>query len=192
MKHSYALTFPTYLTLFRLLCAPLVVPFFIVHYHQDSSFFTHVGLALLFLFFAFTDYLDGFFARKYAQESKLGAILDHVADKFLIFSACIGLVAIDCLGYFWAIVLIGREFFMMGLREIALEQGFHIPVLQFGKIKTALHMIMITWLLFDPSLFVHNNVCDVFTIILLLASVVVSWGSALQYWILFYRQFKRR
>ena len=192
MEHSKKITFPTYITLIRLLGAPFLVPFFIVNYVSLNNFIINLFVAALFLFFGFTDFLDGFFARKYSQESQLGATLDHIADKFLTFSACVALVAIHKMGYFWAILLIGREFFMMGLREIALEFKMPIKVSSFGKLKTVVHIAFIAWMIANPAQMVQNYFWNGIETILLAASLIISWASAFNYFTMFYAQLKNR
>lgn len=192
MKHAKKITFPTYLTLIRLLGAPSLVPFFIVRYVPYNNFIMNLSIASLFLFFGFTDFLDGFFARKYAQESQLGATLDHLADKFLTFSALVALLAVGKISYVWVLLLIGREFFMMGLREVALEHAMSLKVSSFGKLKTAVHIALIAWIIANPM---HGDISlfwNGIESVLLSVSVIISWASALQYCILFCAQLKTR
>ncbi|MFA6038629.1 MAG: CDP-alcohol phosphatidyltransferase family protein, partial [Legionellales bacterium] len=131
--------------------------------------------------FGFTDFLDGFFARKYGQETKLGAALDHIADKFLIFSALVALLAVGKISYVWVIALIGREFFMMSLREIALENHVKIKVSPWGKLKTVIHIMLIIWLIMSPLQGAESYIFNTIQILLLAASVIISWGSAFDY-----------
>ncbi len=191
MKHSKKITFPTYLTLFRLIGAPSLVPFLIVHYASCHNFIVHVSIAALFLFFGLTDFLDGFFARKYAQESQLGATLDHLADKFLTFSAFVALLAVGKISYVWVVLLVGREFFVMGLREIALEHAMSIRVSSFGKLKTVVHIALIAWIIINPAHGQVNLFWNGIEFILLAASLIISWASALQYFIVFYKQLQK-
>jgi len=191
MKHAKKITFPTYLTLIRLIGAPSLVPFFMVHYASYNNFMINLSIAFLFLFFGLTDFLDGFFARKYAQESQLGATLDHLADKFLTFSAFVGLLAIGKLYYVWVLLLVGREFFVMGLREIALEHNMSIRVSSFGKLKTATHIVLIAWIIINPAHGQLNLFWNGIEAILLAASLIISWVSALQYFAVFYTQLKK-
>ena len=191
MKHAKKITFPTYLTLIRLIGAPSLVPFFIVHYGCNNDFLINLSIAFLFLLFGLTDFLDGFFARKYSQQSQLGATLDHLADKFLTFSAFVALLAIGKISYVWVLLLVGREFFVMGLREIALENQMSIKVSSFGKLKTAMHIMLIAWMIVNPA---HGQVSYFWNgieAILLAGSVIVSWASAFQYFIVFYAQLKK-
>ncbi|MDP3788184.1 MAG: CDP-diacylglycerol--glycerol-3-phosphate 3-phosphatidyltransferase [Candidatus Chromulinivorax sp.] len=191
MKNSKKITLPTYLTLFRLLGAPSLVPFFIVHYGSCNNFVINLSIATLFLFFGLTDFLDGFFARKYAQESQLGATLDHLADKFLTFSAFVALLAIGKISYLWVVLLIGREFFVMGLREIALEHAMSIRVSLFGKLKTVVHIALIAWIIVNPAQGQVNLLWNGIELVLLAASLIISWASALQYFAMFYAQLQK-
>ena len=191
MKNSTKITIPTYITLVRLLVAPIMVPFFIVHYLPAQDVFINIAIAILFLFFGFTDFLDGFFARKYCQQTKIGATLDHLADKFLTFSALIALLAVGKISYIFVLLLVGRELLIMGLREIALEHGSLIKVASSGKLKTCLHIGTITWIIINPC--VQSRICffNQVQLILLVASVALAWFSAAQYFIIFYRSLKK-
>lgn len=191
MQNSKKITCSTYLTLLRLIGAPVVIPYCIVQYSPYDNFTTNFAIAILFLFFGLTDFLDGFVARKYGQVTQIGAALDHIADKFLVFSALIALLTVDKISYGWVIALIGREFFMMSLREIALEHQMKIKVSSWGKLKTVLHMMLITWLIINQCYQMQDSTSQSIQILLLAASVIISWGSALDYVRLLYSLFKK-
>ena len=192
MKHAKKITFSTYITLLRLCLAPVMVPFFIVHYLPMHNYCINVAVAALFLFFGFTDFLDGFFARRYHQTTLLGATLDHLADKFLICSALVGLLAINKISYIWVLLLIGRELFMMGLREVALESGVHIQVSSFGKIKTCVQIACIGWIIVDPiEMFDYALLFNYIDFVLLCASSLLAWYSAMLYFLVFYRSLQK-
>ena len=191
MKISKKITFPTYLTLLRLVAAPIMVPFFIVQYVQFNDFFINAAVAALFLLFGLTDYFDGFFARKYCQETKLGATLDHLADKFLTFSAFVALLAIGKISYIFVLLLVGREIFMMGLREIALEHDIKIKVSAFGKLKTCVQIATIAWIILNPMQQVAGSFFNRIEFVLLFASVLLAWYSAVQYFLVFYRSLQK-
>lgn len=144
------ITVPTYLTLARLCAAPLVLPILFVALLPLNIFFVNCFLALVFVLFSLTDFLDGFLARQYHQESKLGKILDPIADKFLIYSTLVGLLAAHKIFFFWVIIFIGRDLFMMGLRYISLQYDLSIPVSQWGKVRTAMMMVYITFVIANP------------------------------------------
>lgn len=191
MQNQKKITLSTYLTLFRLIGAPVIIPYCIVQYSSYNNLTCNVAIAILFLFFGLTDFLDGFIARKYGQETQIGAALDHIADKFLVFSALIALLAVGKISYWWVIALIGREFFMMSLREIALEHNMKIKVSSWGKIKTAFHIMLIVWLIISPCYAVQESARQGIQILLLCTSVIISWGSALDYVSKLYFQFKK-
>lgn len=144
------LTLPNTLTLIRLVLSPLALPVLLVYLLPHNIFWINVSLALLFVAFSITDYFDGYFARRYAQESVIGALLDPIADKFLLFSTLIGLLAANKIYFYWVVLLIGREFFIMGLRIAALEHKFSIPVSFLAKFKTAVTMVCLTYLIYNP------------------------------------------
>jgi len=192
MKNSKKVTLSTYITLIRLVGAPLLMPFLIVNYGINNDLCSNILIATLFLLFGFTDFLDGFFARRYNQVTKLGASLDHLADKFLIFSSLIGLLAIHKISYIFVIVLIGREFFIMGLREIALKQNMRIAVSSWGKLKTVMHIALICWIILNPIQMMHNLFWNGIEIVLLCLALIFSLGSAFDYSVNFYAQLKNK
>jgi len=181
MKNLKKLTFSTYLTLLRLVVAPIIIPFLIVYYLSQNDFFINVLIAILFLLFGLTDFFDGFFARKYGQETKIGATLDHLADKFLIFSASIALLVVHKIWYGWVLVLVGRELYMMGLREIALEHNFRVQVCRSAKLKTCVHIILIAWIIINPMQQQINYFWNGIEALLLTASLLLSISSAVGY-----------
>jgi len=141
---------PTTLTLIRLVLSPLILPALFVYLLPLNNIIINALLGLLFSAFSLTDFFDGYLARKYHQETALGSILDPIADKFLVYSVLIALAVVHKIYFFWAIIFIGREFFMMGVRQIALENGFSIHVSMLGKIKTAVQMIMLVIIIINP------------------------------------------
>ncbi len=145
-----SLNLATIFTLSRLIISPLILPMALVYLLPYNNLYINIFLALLFITLSFTDFLDGYFARKYNQSSRLGATLDHIADKFLTNSTLIGLLAVNKIYFFWVIIFIMRDLFIMGLRMIALEHNFAVPVGYIGKIKTTSLILFITWLILNP------------------------------------------
>jgi CDP-diacylglycerol---glycerol-3-phosphate 3-phosphatidyltransferase len=98
-----------------------------------------------------TDWLDGHLARKWGQVTKTGKLLDPIADKILIMSALVILVEIrsDVVHAWIAIVLIGREFAVTGLRAIASSEGIIIPAETAGKYKVGAQITAVLSLLLD-------------------------------------------
>jgi len=144
------ISLPLKLTLIRLVGSPFVLPFCLVYLLPFNLFWLNCSLAAFFLFFGLTDFLDGYFARKYHQTSTVGAMLDPIADKFLLYATLVSLVAVHKLYFFWAIVWIGREFLIMALRQIALENSFSVAVSSWGKIKTVLQIVCLAVVIANP------------------------------------------
>ncbi len=172
------------LTLFRLLFSPLVLPLLLVYLLPYNSLLINSCLAVLFSLLALTDFFDGYYARKYQQESTLGRVLDPLADKFLTYSALIALLAAGKIYFYWVIILIGREFFVMGLRHIALEHEFSISVSKLSKLKTATLMLCITMIIVNPfqKLGVDALYWNGIEMGMLLVTVVLSLLSVEQYY----------
>jgi len=110
---------------------------------------------VLFVFFALTDWLDGWLARRLNQTSAFGAFLDPVADKFLVCASLLILVSLQRADVFVALVIIGREIAISALREWMAQIGAarSVAVHMLGKLKTTAQMVAIPFLLYDGSLF---------------------------------------
>ncbi len=129
---------PTYLTLVRCLGVPVVAGL-LVYSEQRGSLAAWAGG--LFLFFAATDFLDGYLARKWKVESALGAMLDTMADKLLVLVPLCVLVSQQVVGPLLLALLIGRDIYMSNLRAAAAFEGVLIVARSVGKYKTALQML---------------------------------------------------
>lgn len=182
------ITLPTMLTLVRMILSPLVLPILLVLFLPFDFLWLNSLLALLFVIFSLTDFFDGFLARRYNLESSLGSMLDPIADKFLFYSVLVGLLAAHKIFFYWVIILIGRELFMMSLRQMALEYTFSIPVSFLGKIKTAVQMVCLTFIILNPA---HKQGLfeaprwNVTETVLLFVTISLSVWSAYRY----YQQF---
>jgi CDP-diacylglycerol--glycerol-3-phosphate 3-phosphatidyltransferase len=130
----------------------LLMYFFLVNRNLfsgiDSSWFDYFA-ALLFVVASITDFFDGFIARNFNAVSKLGEILDPLADKMLVLGAFLGLLFLHRANA-WAIYLILlREFFITGLRIAMVEEGMCVKASFAGKIKTVFQMIAIGFLIMN-------------------------------------------
>ena len=142
------MSLPNSLTLLRIFIAPLLVVVLLTRFSEDFvGLPQHIAGVSLFLLAASTDVLDGWLARKRGQISRLGILLDPIADKLLISSAFISLVE-NRLAPAWAVVIvIGREFAVSGLRSIAAAEGWAIPASKAGKIKMFSQVVTISLLI---------------------------------------------
>ena len=107
---------------------------------------------LAFLAAALTDMLDGYLARKWHQITTVGTLLDPIADKLLISAALISLVQVHIVPGWMAILIIGREFAIAGLRSIAAAEGYVIKASDLGKTKLVTQVIAVTLGILD-----HGN-----------------------------------
>jgi CDP-diacylglycerol--glycerol-3-phosphate 3-phosphatidyltransferase len=139
---------PNALTLLRIFIVPLLVVVLLTPFSE--SWFgvpRHILGVVMFLAAALTDYLDGHFARSRGQVTRLGQLLDPIADKLLISAALISLVE-NQLAPAWAVVIIiGREFAVTGLRSIAAVDGFVIAASKMGKFKMLAQVITVALLI---------------------------------------------
>ena len=182
------LNVPTILTLIRLLLSPFVLPALIVYTKPPEFFIFNVFLVVVFLLLSLTDFLDGYLARKYGQETTFGSMIDPVADKMLISSVLIALLAAGKIFFYWVVILIGREFFVMGLRYLALEQGVNLTVSWWGKVKTGTQVVFLAFALLNPYglHFVSGHWhWSVIQALLLLGTLITSLGSAYHYYELY-------
>ncbi|MGI8544868.1 MAG: CDP-diacylglycerol--glycerol-3-phosphate 3-phosphatidyltransferase [Aridibacter sp.] len=139
---------PTYLTLIRIFLVPLMVVVLLTPFSEHWLGINSYPLAIIiFLVASLTDILDGHLARRRKQVSKIGALLDPIADKLLVSAALIVLVE-KSLAPAWAVVIIiGREFVITGLRSMAAAEGIIISAQKVGKIKMWAQCVAIVALL---------------------------------------------
>lgn len=171
--------FPITLTIIRI----LLIPLFIIEAPANPQ----LG-AILFLIASITDFMDGYLARKFGQVTKLGIILDPIADKLLVITALIILVDIARLPAWIATVIILREFIITTLRFYALSKGVVIPAENAGKAKTVLQMTSILLLLTAEEIF-GIDLYDI-GLILMYIAMVIAVLSGIQYIFNFWRQTK--
>lgn len=143
---------PNALTLLRIFIVPLLVAVLLTPISEHwLGAPRHIVGVLLFLAAAITDYFDGRIARSRDQVSRLGKLLDPLADKLLISAALISLVE-NRLAPAWAVVIIvGREFAVTGLRSIAAAEGVIISASKMGKFKMLAQVVTVALLIFSSA-----------------------------------------
>lgn len=145
-------TLPTLLTWTRIVAIPLIVGVFYLPLEPVTG---NLIATVMFIVFAWTDWLDGFLARRLNQTSAFGAFLDPVADKFLVCASLLVLVHLQRADVFVALIIIGREIAISALREWMAKIGASrsVAVHMLGKLKTTVQMVAIPFLLYDGVLF---------------------------------------
>jgi CDP-diacylglycerol--glycerol-3-phosphate 3-phosphatidyltransferase len=143
---------PNSLTLSRIFVVPLLVVVLLTPFSENwLGLPRHIFGAAIFIAAAITDYLDGHIARRRDQVSRLGKLLDPIADKLLISAALISLVE-NRLAPAWAVVIIiGREFAVSGLRSIAATEGVVISASRMGKFKMAAQVVAVSLLIVSSA-----------------------------------------
>jgi CDP-diacylglycerol--glycerol-3-phosphate 3-phosphatidyltransferase len=183
---------PNALTILRIFFVPLLVAALV----QDRNLLgfmplsvTNEWLALaIFLVAAGTDLLDGYLARRWKQVTTVGTLLDPIADKLLISAALISLVQVRVLPAWMCILIIGREFAVSGLRQIAAAEGYTIKANDLGKTKMFSQVVAVSCMLVaarHPALLTPGMA-------LMWIVVVFSILSAVSYFRKFWRKVDER
>ena len=136
---------PNYLTIGRI----IIVPVFVVTFYLPGFYGDIIPFAL-FLIASFTDFLDGLLARMFKEESKLGELLDPIADKIIVATALLLLVMNSTIKNYEviaAIIILTREILVSGLREFLAKDQIRLTVSNLAKLKTFLQMFAIAILL---------------------------------------------
>lgn len=168
---------PTLLTIFRIAIIPIMVACYML-----SDSWGHQIAAVLFALAAITDWLDGYLARSMQCLTRFGEFLDPVADKLVVTSALVMIVAASENGYLTiaAMIIVGRELLISALREWMAELGKRrsVAVSMIGKVKTAFQMVALILLLWINT-HSSNWVGELGTILLCLAAILTLWSMCL-------------
>lgn len=132
---------PNKLTMGRIFAIPVFIVVFLTDYRYAA--------AVIFILAALTDMLDGYIARKRNLVTNFGKLMDPLADKLLVMSALICLAQVGDVPGWMVIVILGREFIITGMRQVAAAQGIVIAAGTTGKIKTITQMIAIPLLILE-------------------------------------------
>ena len=169
---------PTLLTWARIVAIPLIVGLF---YLPLPSADINLWACGLFAVVAFTDWLDGWLARKLNQTSSFGAFLDPVADKFLVCASLLILLELGRVNAVVALIIIGREIAISALREWMAQIGASrsVAVHMLGKLKTAAQMAAIMLLLYDGDFgMLHIHARTLGTWLIYIACGLTIWSMA--------------
>ncbi len=179
---------PNTLTLARI----ALIPVFILVYYLPWNL-AHGAAAMIFFVASFTDWLDGYLARKLEQISPFGAFLDPVADKLLVASSLLILVGEHTIHFITlpAIVIVGREIVISGLREWMAELGRRasVAVNFVGKVKTAAQMTSLLLLIAYRPGFEYFQYLGI--ILLYLAAILTIWSMVI-YFLMAWRELAKK
>jgi CDP-diacylglycerol---glycerol-3-phosphate 3-phosphatidyltransferase len=178
-----SLNWPNFITLVRILLIPVFVALFITPTPDRS-----LSAAVIFVIAAVTDMLDGYIARRTGQVTKLGKLLDPIADKLLVLSALILLVNVDRVSALIAILVIAREVAVTGIRAIAAGEGMIIAAEATGKYKMALQVVAIVLLILEGTGLAEFGNLHLAGIVTLYLSLVLGYISGGQYVWSFWKQ----
>lgn len=128
------------LTYLRILLIPVVMGLILRGPDQDAAY---VAAAVLFVVAAMTDFVDGYVARRWALTTTFGSFLDTTADKLLVAGALLALVEVDRASVWIAMIIIGRELVILGLRGVVAAEGTVFPPSIWGKLKTNVQFLAI-------------------------------------------------
>jgi len=138
----------------------------------------------LFAVAALTDYLDGYFARRWRVSTATGSFLDTTADKVLVTAALIALVAISRTSAWAALIIVGREMVIMGLRGSAAAQGVVIVASQLGRVKAATQFLAILLSILNVGFLLGPMGIDQWVMVV---AVLITLGSGIDYLVRFSR-----
>jgi CDP-diacylglycerol--glycerol-3-phosphate 3-phosphatidyltransferase len=165
---------PNKLTLFRVILIPFFVFFLLAPYFEGYG--NYIAVAI-FIVASITDFLDGKIARKYHLVTNFGKFMDPLADKLLVSSALICLVALNKIPAWIVIVIIAREFIISGFRLVAADNGVVIAASYWGKFKTAFQMVTVIVLILN----IPGKVFAVIGTVLIYISLVLTVISLIDY-----------
>ncbi|HUK32211.1 MAG TPA: CDP-diacylglycerol--glycerol-3-phosphate 3-phosphatidyltransferase [Candidatus Acidoferrum sp.] len=179
---------PNALTILRIFFVPVLVVILltrepnVVIWHFSIHFV--IWAVLILWAAAATDWADGFFARRRGQETTLGILLDPIADKLLISAAFISLVEMQLVHAWMVVIIIGREFTVLGLRTIASAEGLTIKASALGKVKMSLQIIAVSAVILGAK----QEFLKPYATVLMWLVVISAILSAVQYFLKFWSQ----
>lgn len=179
MRHHQVWNLPNILTMSRILLVPILVVVLLTKF--DGKEFVGLGL---FLIAAFTDFLDGYLARRWGIVTPLGKLLDPAADKILTSAAFISLVEMGSAPAWIVVVIIAREFAVSTLRSVSATQQVVIAAAWSGKVKTTAQIVAIAFLIVHQKLGEFQVLSQIALYVALAASVY----SGIEYGVRYARQ----
>lgn len=180
---------PNRITLFRIVLIPIILVSLYLNINSPIKSLNYIA-AWTFVAASISDFFDGYYARKRKLVTVFGSFLDPIADKFLVISSLIMLLALHRVHVVVVLILVMREMYITALRLLAVEKGLTVPVGTLGKWKTATQMVGIPLLMANDIPFGLNM--PFLGEILLYLATIFSLYSALEYSIGFLKKIKKR
>lgn len=181
---------PNRITISRILLIPIFILLLTlpldwgtVSIGNESLPVVHLVSAILFIFASGTDWVDGYYARKYNLVTNLGKFLDPMADKLLVAAAFVLLVELNMAPAWLVIIILSREFAVTGLRLVAAGEGIVLAAGQMGKWKTTFQLVSIAFLLLHDFPFTYLNLSFSVGTILLYVALVLTVVSGVDYFV---------
>jgi CDP-diacylglycerol--glycerol-3-phosphate 3-phosphatidyltransferase len=194
------LNLPNSITLTRIFSIPLLIWILSTNRFQSTNGEQELLASALFIAASITDGIDGYLARKRGQITTMGMLLDPLADKLLIAAAFITLVQFNpsLVPAWMAVVIVGREFLVSGLRSIAASEGFTIEASELGKFKMLVQIVSVVavilahrwreWPVYGPYFFPVRTIAWV----AIWFMVFLSLASAVDYFVAFWSKIDQR
>ncbi len=193
---------PNYITLSRIAAIPLIIWILTSTRFNSKDNTLRVVLASgIFILASITDGIDGYLARRRGQITTMGMLLDPLADKLMIAAAYITLVRLipDVVSVWVAVIIVGREFLISGLRSIAASEGFTIEASELGKLKMVVQIVSVVaailamrwneWLFFGGRVVLPVRLVAIMAIWFMVAVSVIS---AIDYFVGFWKKIDKR
>jgi len=151
----------------RIVVSPVIMALLLNHSFTAS--------AIVFLIAAATDWFDGRLARRWEVTTTLGAFLDTTADKLLVTTALVGLVSVDRASPWVALIIIAREFTIMGLRAAVEAGGVHLQTSMLGKWKATIQFVAVALAMLRPDVIIAGAYLDEWAMVV--AAVATAWSG---------------
>ena len=158
----------------RIVAVPIVMALVI-----NESF---TAAAIVFLVASSTDWFDGRLARRWNVTTKLGSFLDTTADKLLVSGVLVALVSVQRASPWIAMIIIGREFTLLGLRAAVASSGQHLDPSMLGKWKATVQFVALALAMIRPDVIIAGAYLDQW--VLVIAAIVTVW-SGVEYFVRF-------
>ncbi|MGC8508440.1 MAG: CDP-diacylglycerol--glycerol-3-phosphate 3-phosphatidyltransferase [Thiomonas sp.] len=173
-----AINLPTLLTWARVAAIPLIVGVYFLPTGWLTLPERNITATVLFILSGITDWLDGYLARKWNQTSAFGAFLDPVADKLMVSAALLILLQLGRVDALVTLIIIGREIAISALREwmAQIGQSRRVAVSYIGKVKTAVQMVAIPFLLYGGTLFGVAETVPIGQVLIWVAAGLTLWS----------------